>query len=145
MIEIWDGQSDLRHLAEAWAEEWQGEFDIEQGLRDLTSMRECVNSDILIDTVITGKIPTKTIVGAMGIQVLDMFFTKDAYSAVRYWYYLPNYRSYAREMINYAHKWSTKMNCTKMMICDNRLSVSCSGFLKAMKFTEFETVYIGDL
>lgn len=145
MIEIWNGQTDLRPLAEEWAKEWSGEYDVEQGMRDLTSMGECVNSDVLVDIVLTGEVPEKTVVGAMGIQILDMFFTKDAYSAVRYWYILPNYRFEAKNFINYARKWSQKMACTKMMVCENKLSVPCGNFYKAMGFKEFETVYIGDL
>ena len=139
MIEIWNGQTDLRPLAEEWAKEWSGEYDIEQGMRDLTSMRECVNSDVFVlsHDGVTG--------GAMGIQILDMFFTKDAYSAVRYWYVLPDFRSLASQLIIYACKWSRDMACTKMMICENKLSIPCGDFYKAMGFEEFETVYIGDL
>lgn len=139
MIEIWNGQTDLRPLAESWAKEWSGEYDIEQGMCDLTCLRESADSDVLImyDGV--------SIVGAMGIQVLDMFFTKDAYSAVRYWYVLPEFKSKAKDLINYARKWSRDMVCTKMMICENKLSVPCANFYKSMGFREFETVYIGDL
>ena len=144
MIEIWDGQSDLRPLAESWAKEWSGEYDIEQGMRDLTSMRECVNSDVITLSTFGSDIPTQ-VVGAMGIQILDMFFTKDAYSAVRYWYILPDFRYMAKDLINFARKWSQGMACTKMMVCSNKLSVPCDGFYKAIGFREFETVWIGDL
>ena len=142
MIEIWDGQTDLRPLAEEWAKEWHGEYDIEQGMRDLTSMRECVNSDVLVLYELAGR---DNIVGAMGIQILDMFFTKDAYSAVRYWYILPEFRYMAKDFINFARRWSQNMACAKMMVCENKLSVPCGDFYKAMGFKEFETVYIGDL
>lgn len=138
MIEIWDGQSDLKPLAEAWAKEWSGEYDIEQGMRDLISMKECVNSDVFV-------LMADRPVGAMGIQILDMFFTQDAYSAVRYWYIKPGFRYLAKDLVNYARKWSKEMACTKMMVCENKLSVSCGDFYKAMGFEEFEIVYIGDL
>jgi len=144
MIEIWNGQTDLRPLAEAWAKEWSGEYDIEQGMRDLVSMRECVNSDVLVLNIDMDD-GTKKLVGVMGIQILDMFFTKDAYSAVRYCYILPDFRYKAQSLINFARKWSKDMVCTKMMICENKLSVPCGDFYKAMGFEEFETVYIGDL
>lgn len=146
MIEIWNGQSDLRPLAEAWAKEIGGDFDIEQGMRDLTSMRVCVNSDVLVLNVTSNwEENERKIVGAMGIQILDMFFTKDAYSAVRYWYILPEYRYEAKSLINFARKWSKEMACTKMMVCENKLSVPCGDFYKAMGFEEFETIYIGDV
>ena len=145
MIEIWNGQTDLRPLAEAWAKEWSGEYDIEQGMRDLTCLSESTNSDVFVDVILSGVVPEKKIVGAMGITVLDMFFTKDCYSAVRYWYLLPDFRSEARNFVRYARKWSREMACEKMMICENKLSVPCAGFYKAMGFEEFETVYIGDV
>ena len=140
MIELWDGQTDLRPLAEAWSSECSLDLDIEQGMRDLTDLKESDNSDVFV--LKNGD----DIVGAMGITVLDMFFTKDCYSAVRYWYILPKYRSQARSfLMNSAQLWSRKMACTKMMICENKLSVPCADFYKAMGFEEFETVYIGDL
>ena len=139
MIEIWNGQTDLRSLAEAWAEECSGDYDIEQGMRDLTSLRECVNSDVFVLK------HEGEIVGAMGIQILDMFFTKEAYSAVRYWYILPSYRYIAKDLIRYAQNWSREMACTKMMICANRLCHPADEFYLAMGFREFETVYIGDV
>ncbi len=142
MIEIWNGQTDLRPLAEAWAEEWQGEYDIEQGMRDLTSISEGEYSGVLVLYELAGR---DKVVGAMGIQVMNMFFTKDSYSAVRYWYILPEFRYMAKDFVSFARRWSQNMGCAKMMICDNRLSVSCSSFLKAVGFEEFETVYIGDL
>ena len=144
MIEIWDGQTDLRPLAEAWAKEWSGEYDIEQGMRDLISMKECVNSDVLVLNIDQDD-GAKKLVGAMGIQVLDMFFTSDSYSAVRYWYILPKFRYKAQTLIASARQWSKDMACTKMMICENNLSIPCREFHKAMGFGEFETVYIGDL
>lgn len=139
MIEIWNGQIDLRYLAEEWAKEWSGDYDIEQGMRDLLDLRESVNSDVFIlrDGV--------DIVGAMGIQILDMFFTKDCYSAVRYWYVLPEFRSKAKDLINYARQWSKEMACEKMMIGENKLSVPCKDFYKSMGFTEYETIFIGDI
>lgn len=140
MIEIWNGQTDLRPLAEEWATEWQGDYDIEQGIRDLTFLSEGEHSDVIV--LINSNLK---VVGAMGIQVLDMFFTKESYSAVRYWYILPEYRSIAKSLVNYARKWSQEMACEKMMICENKLSVPCADFYKAMGFREFETVYIGDL
>ena len=149
MIEIWDGQTDLRPLAEAWASECEGEIDIEQGMRDLTSLKECVNSDVFVmkNSIPpnASELPQDKVVGAMGITVLDMFFTKDCYSAVRYWYILPDYRYFAKDLIHLARGWSKEMACTKMMICENKLSVPCADFYKAMGFEEFETVYIGDL
>ena len=149
MIEIWDGQTDLRPLAEAWASECKGEIDIEQGIRDLTCLKESDNSDVFvlrhIFTPERDGCVGHHVVGAMGITILDMFFTKDTYSAVRYWYVLPKYRSKAQSLISYACQWSKEMACTKMMICENKLSVPCADFYKAMGFEEFETVYIGDL
>ena len=139
MIEIWDGQTDLRPLAEAWAKECTGDYDIEQGMRDLTSLRECVNSDVLVLK------EQGEVVGAMGIQILDMFFTKDCYSAVRYWFILPEFRFMAQRLIAYAQKWSREIACAKMMICSNKLSLPCDDFYKSMGFEEFETVYIGDV
>jgi hypothetical protein len=143
MIEIWDGQTDLRPLAESWLDECPGDYDIEKGLRDLQDMNELSNSDVFIlknDIVVDG-----IIYGAMGITVLDMFFTKEIYSAVRYWYILPNYRYLAPELIAFAEKWSKEMGCTKMMICSNKLSLPCDDFYKKIGYREFETVYIGDL
>ena len=139
MIEIWDGQTDLRPLAEAWSKECNLDLDIEQGMRDLTDLSESTNSDVFV--MKNGD----EIVGAMGITVLDMFFTKDCYSAVRYWYILPKWRSYANHLVAYAQKWSREMACTKIMLCSNKLSLPCDDFYKAMGFKEFETVYIGDL
>ena len=139
MIEIWDGQSDLRPLAESWAEEWQGEYDIEQGMRDLTCLKEGENSEVFV------LIDDDNIVGAMGIIILDMFFTKDDYSAVRYWFILPEYRYLAKGLINFARKWSSDNACKKIMVCENESSVSCAEFYKIMGFKKFETVYIGDL
>jgi hypothetical protein len=129
MIEIWNGQSDLRHLIEAWAEEWQGESDVEQGIRDLTSMED---SEVFV------LLDKDSIVGAMGIQVMDMFFVKDNYSAVRYWYILKGFRSLARDLVNYARKWSNEMACTRIMMCSNKLSLPCGDFYKAMGFKEFK-------
>ena len=139
MIEIWNGQTDLRPLAEAWAKECGVDADIEQGMRDLLNLPAVFVLNIDMDD------GTKRLVGAMGIAILDMFFTQDTYSAVRYWYVLPKYRSKAQSLISYACQWSKEMACTKMMICENKLSVPCADFYKAMGFEEFETVYIGDL
>ena len=139
MIEIWDGQTDLRPLAEAWNKEVNGDFDIEQGMRDMTFLSEDINSEVFVLT------HDDMIEGTMGITILDMFFTQDCYSAVRYWYVLPEYRSHALRLVNVARKWSRDMACTKMMICENRLSVPCADFYKTLGFTAFETVYIGDL
>ena len=139
MIEIWDGQTDLRPLAEAWAKECYKDADIEQGMKDLISLRECVNSDVFV--MKNGE----EIVGVMGIAILDMFFTEDSYSAVRYWYVLPKWRDHAMYLVRFAQKWSKKMACTKMMICSNKLSIPCDDFYIAMGFKKFETVYIGDL
>ena len=139
MIEIWNGTTDLRPLAESWATEWKGDCDIEQGIRDLTLMKEDPNSDVLI--MKNGD----DVVGVVGIQVLDMFFTQDSYSAVRYWYVLPKWRNAAMFLVCYAEEWSKEKACTKMMICENKLSVPCADFYKAMGFREFETVFIGDL
>ena len=139
MIEIWDGQTDLRHLVEAWSKEWQGECDIEQGMRDLTYLKETDNAEVFV--MKTGD----EIVGALGITVLDIFFTKDCYSAVRYWYVLPQWRSHAMHLVRHASKWSKEMACEKIMLCSNKLSLPCDDFYKAMGFREYETVYIGDL
>ena len=144
MIEIWNGTTDLRPLAESWATEWKGDCDIEQGIRDLTLMKEDPNSDVLVLNIDMDD-DTKKLIGVMGIQVLDMFFTQDCYSAVRYWYILPKYRYNADNLIRHARKWSQEKACTKMMICENKLSVPCADFYKAMGFREFETVFIGDL
>jgi hypothetical protein len=139
MIEIWDGQTDLRPLAESWLKECPGDYDIEKGLDDLCDLSGMANSELFI--LIDEKHP----VGAMGITILDMFFTKESYSAVRYWYILPNFRYRAPELIAFAETWSKEMGCTKMMICSNKLSLPCDDFYKKIGYREFETVYIGDL
>jgi len=139
MIEIWDGQTDLRPLAEQWAKECPGDYDIEQGMRDLTDLSESLNSDVFVIK------REGIVVGAMGITVLDMFFTKDSYSAVRYWYIFSEFRYMAKDLVKFARKWSKDMACTKMLICSNRLSLPCDDFYLAMGFREYETVYIGDL
>jgi hypothetical protein len=139
MIKIWDGKTDLRPLAESWLKECPGDYDVEKGLKDLHDMMELPNSDVFVFIV------DSNVVGAMGITVLDMFFSKESYSAVRYWYILPEYRCSATSLIAFAERWSKKMGCTKMMICSNKLSLPCDDFYKKIGYREFETVYIGDL
>lgn len=143
MIEIWDGQTDLRHLAEAWAEEITDTCDIEKGMQDLISMKEDANSDVFV-LKYKGKI-----VGAMGIIVLDMFFSNDFQSAARYWYILPGYRFLARKLVNYAKDWSRKKGCHKIMLGSNERGIppnkTIGKFYEAIGFKKHETIYVGDL
>lgn len=132
MIEVWNGQTDLQPLVESWSSEQQ--IDVEQCMRDLTSLRECVNSDVIVLNV-------NDPVGLMGIQTVDMFFTKECYSNVPYWYVLDKYRFLIREMVDFARRWSKQMACEKILVCFNKFSVPAI----EMGLEKFETVYIGNV
>lgn len=143
MIEIWDGQTDLRPLAEAWSKEITDFTDIDKGMNDLIEMREGLNSDVFV-LKYEGKV-----VGAMGIIILDLFFSNEFHSAARYWYILPDYRFLARELVNYAKDWSRKMGCHKIMLGSNERGIppnkTIDKFYELTGFKKHETIYIGDL
>lgn len=139
MIEIWNGQSDLKPLAQAWAEEIGVDADMSCVVEDLALMLNDPDSDVIINRF------NVIIYGAMGITVQNVSHTKELHSAVRYFYILPERRHLARGMIVFAKKWSREKGCVKMMICESKLSLPCGDFYKAVGFTEYETVYIGDL
>lgn len=138
MIEEWDGKLDLRPLVEQWVSELPGDYDIDKCMRDLKDLNESENSAVLL--LMEGK-P----VGGLAISVLDMFFTQETYAAVRYWYILPRYRSKAKFLIQRAMIWALAQDCQKIMVCSSKLSHPAENFYKLMGFTEFETVYIGDV
>ena len=142
MIEIWNGTTDLRPLAESWAKEVTDIADIEEGMRDLTCMKEGEYSDVFVLK------HEDKIVGLMGIVVLDLFFSKEFHSAARYWYILPKYRSLARELVNYAKKWSREKGCSKIMLGSNERTpdnYTIDKFYEAIGFKKHETIYVGDL
>ena len=142
MIEIWNGTTDLRPLAEAWAKEVTDIADIEEGMRDLTCMKEGEYSDVFVLK------HEDKVVGAMGIIVLDLFFSKEFHSAARYWYILPKYRSLARELVNYAKKWSREKGCSKIMLGSNERTPgndTIDKFYETIGFKKHETIYVGEL
>lgn len=139
MIEIWDGQTNLRPLAEAWAKEIGIDADIDCGMEDLELMLKSKDSDVL---VLSGKGIT---IGAIGITLHNISHTRELHSAERYFYILPEFRFLAKILVEAAMKWSRKKGCVKMMIGESKLSTPCGDFYKAMGFTEYETIYIGDL
>jgi hypothetical protein len=138
MIEIWDGQSDLRPLAEAWAKEIGIDADMDCAVEDLNSMLNDPDSDVIV--LIDGG----EVVGGMGITVQNISHTRELYSAERYWYILPGHRHLARGHINYAKQWSRDKGCVKMMICEWKY-VSCARLYELLGFKVHETIYIGDL
>jgi hypothetical protein len=146
MIEIWNGQSDLRPLAEEWAKEIVDECDIDKGMKDLVDMKEGPESDVFVLR------HEDEVVGAMGIQVLNMFFTKEDYSAVRYWYILPKCRYMATCLVNYAKKWSVIHGCTKILMGSNKngtqdspTSKTIDKFYEALGMQVHDIIYQGDL
>lgn len=139
MIEEWDGQLDLRPLVEQWVSELPpGDYDIDKCVKDVEDLNNQENSAVLL--LMDGK-P----VGGLAISVLDMFFTQEYYAAVRYWYLLPRYRSKAKYLIQRAMIWALAHDCHKIMVCSNKLSHCSKDFYTLIGFTEFETVYIGDV
>jgi GNAT superfamily N-acetyltransferase len=145
MVEIteYNGEN-ITPLAKAWVSECSlGEFDLPTAVNDIVAMHEGRNSEVFI-LKYNGRI-----VGGLGIGILDMFFTKDSWSAVRYWYIEPDYRFLARQLINRAEKWSLDKGCTKIMVCSNRMchpgENAPDEFYLKMGFRQFETVYVGDL
>ena len=138
MIEIWDGQTDLRPLAKAWAKEIGYDADIDCAMEDLDLMLNFPDSDVI---VLTG---SGRIVGGMGITTQSVSHSRDLYSAVRYWYILPVFRHMAKELVNYAKDWSRKKGCAKMMIVESKY-IPCGDFYERMGFKVHETIYIGDL
>lgn len=140
MIESWNGKpDDMEDLAEAWAKEIGAEYDLPKAVCDLRDMAKGDMSDVLV--LVRDKKP----VGAMGIQVIDMFFTKETYAAVRYWYILPKYRSLAKTFVNAGKNWARKHDCKKLLVCSSGLSKASDDFWKLMDFRYFETVYVGDV
>ena len=138
MISIWNGQSDLRPLAEAWAKEINIDADMDCAVEDLNSMLNDQDSDVIVLTD-DGKV-----VGGMGITVQNISHTRELHSAVRYWYILPRWRTWAKGLVGYAQQWSRDKGCKRMMICESKY-VPCGDFYKRMGFKVHETVYIGDL
>jgi GNAT superfamily N-acetyltransferase len=126
-------------LAVKWAAEVDNGYDIDKGLADLTELANRGDGEVFILT------NGGRLVGALGITILDMFFTFDFYSAVRYWYVEPKSRYLARSLIAAAKKWSKENGCAKMLVCSNKLSLPADDFYEAIGFEEFERVYIGDL
>lgn len=139
MIEIWDGQTDLIPLAEAWVKECDIDIDMNCVAEDLDLMLRSPNADVIVMS------EGSRVVGAMGITIQNISHTKELHSAERYWYILPKWRAWAKELVNYAKQWSREKGCVKMMIGSSKLSLSCGDFYKAMGFEEYETIYIGDL
>ena len=139
-VAIWNGE-DLMPLAKEWAKDCRIEdFAPEVALKDMLDMRERGDSEVF---VLLG--PEGEVVGGMGITILDMFYTEDFYSAVRYWYIRPEHRAMALKLLSQARRWSIEKGCTKLMVCSNRLCDPSDGFYKAYHFTEYETVYVRDL
>ena len=133
----WNGE-DLMPLADQWARECGiDDYAPDVALSDSRAMSEGENSDVFV--LVT---PEGRVVGGMGIGVQDMFYTRDFYSGVRYWYIEPGYRSMALKLIAKARRWSIEKGCTKLMLCSNRLCSPSDKFLKALQFKEYETVYI---
>jgi hypothetical protein len=139
-VTIWDGE-DLMPLADQWAKDSRiDDFAPHVAERDMREMHERGDSEIFVL-----KDPEKNVVGAMGITILDMFYTEDFYSAVRYWYVLKEHRAMAFKLMAKARRWSLEKRCTKMMVCSNRLCDPSDKFYKTLQFTEYETVFIRDL
>ena len=138
MIEEWDGQLDLRPLVEQWVSELPGDYDIDKCMKDVEGLNKEENSAVLV-------LMDGSPVGGLAISVLDMFFTQKTYAAVRYWYILPRYRSKAKSLIQRAMIWALAQGCHKIMVCSSTLSHPAKDFYALMGFTEFETVYIGDV
>lgn len=139
MIEVWDGKLDLRPLVEQWVSELPGDYDIDKCMDDVRELRELPNSVVLV------LMDKDKVVGGLAISVLDIFFTQESYAAVRYWYILPRYRSKAKSLIRTAMTWAKANGCQKIMVCESKLSHPAKDFYTLMGFTEFETVYIGDI
>jgi hypothetical protein len=128
MIEIWDGQTDLRPLAEAWAAETGIDADIDCGMEDLQLMLKSPDSDVLVLGEPYAGNPRRWLMGAMGIAVQKVFHTTETYSAVRYWYVLPEFRFLAKGLVDAGKKWSREKGCVKMMICSNKLTCPSDDF-----------------
>lgn len=139
MIEIWDGQTDLRPLAEAWAKEIGIDADIDCAMEDLRIMYESPDSDVLL------LYTNERLVGAIGITIQNISHTRELHSAERYIYVLPEYRAFAKSLIEAAKEWSRQRGCVKMMIGESTLSAPCGKFYEALGFRVYETIYIGDL
>ena len=139
VIELWDGQLDLRPLVEQWVSEIPGDYDIDKCMEDVRKLNESKGSAVLV-LMVDGK-P----VGGLAITILDMFFTQESYAAVRYWYLLPRHRWMAKTLITAAKQWASGKGCDKIMVCSSKLSHPAKDFYTSMGFTEFETVYIGDV
>ncbi len=139
MIELWDGQLDLRPLVEQWVSELPGDYDIDKCVEDVKDLNDSENTAVF---VLTSKGKP---VGGLAISVLDMFFTQEPYAAVRYWYIMPRYRSKAKSLILAAKGFASGAGCHKLMVCSSKLSHPAEDFYTLMGFTEFETVYIGDV
>ena len=141
MIEVWDGEADLLPLATSWMNEAvPGEYNVYKGMKTIREMHEDEFSDILVWKDFLGKV-----VGFMGIQVHDVFFTDRPYAAVRGWYVLPGHRWHARAFIKGAMRWAARHGCESLLVCSSKLCPNSDKFLKKMKFNHFETVYAGDV
>jgi len=141
MIEVWDGEADLLPLAASWMNEAvPGEYNVYKGMKDLREMHDDEFSDVLVLKDFLGKV-----VGAMGIQVHDVFFTDRSYAAIRYWYVLPRFRWLARPFIKGAMRWAARHGCESLLVCSSKLCPNSDKFLTKMKFKLFETVYVGDV
>ena len=139
MIELWDGQTDLRPLAEAWVAECvSGDYDIDKGMRDLQNLFKCEDSDVFV-------LKSYQVIGAMGIQIVDTPYEDVKYSAVRYWYVLPEFRFMAKMLVDYARKWSLDKGCSKILMSNSTRTIDASAFYKAIGLREHETIFIGDL
>jgi GNAT superfamily N-acetyltransferase len=136
MIEQWDGQRDLRPLVEQWVKECvPGDYDIDKCLQDVKDLNDAGAVLLLVED--------GEVVGGLALSVLDMFFSDKTYAAVRYWYILPRYRSLAKRLIRGAKEWAK--DCDYLLICSSRLCHPAKDFYELMGFTEFETVYIGEI
>ena len=136
----WSGEPGLMVLAQEWADECGIEdYSPDAALNDILDMRQ--RGDCKLFALMLGE----EIVGGLGITILDMFWSDDCYSAVRYCYVKPLHRPAALKLIAKARKWSMYMRCPKMLFCSNTLCKPTDKFLKALQFKEFETVYIRDI
>src|SRR4030042_822363 len=112
-IDKWNGE-DVIALCEKWLEESGHEHDRQAILEEAGSIKKNGEVFLLKDE--------EKIKGILGVSILKMFFTRDNWSVVRYWYVEPDQRFMARALLIHAMSWSKQMGCKKMMVAAKRLS-----------------------
>jgi len=136
-VKKWDGKLDLMPLARQMAEESKIiDFAPEVAIEDMKSLHERGDSDLFVMFD-----PKGEVVGGMGIVMLDMFWTKDFYAAIRYWYVKPEHRAVALTLVGTARKWAIEKRCPVLLAASSELCVPSEKYLEALQFTKFETIY----